>query len=107
MIQLDITGEIKQYSEQINLVEKEIFKLDETISHLKTPLPIVEEYMRCLEDVAGAVNKKRKELDKKISAFLDEYRFIDSEKNVVKKWREKQDELYQLQKCADHTKNYI
>ena len=107
MIQLDITGEIKDYIEQINLVAKEIFKLDETISHLKTPLPIVEEYMRCLEDVAGAVNKKKKELEKKISVFLDEYRFIDTEKNVVKKWREKQNELYQLQKCADNTKNYI
>ena len=107
MIQLDITGEIKDYTEQINLVAKEIFKLDETISHLKTPLPIVEEYIKCLDDQVGAVNKKKKELDKKISAFLDEYRFIDTEKNVVKKWREKQDELYQLQKCADNTTNYI
>ena len=107
MIQLDITGEIKDYTEQINLVETKIFKLDETISHLKTPLPIVEEYMKCLDDQAGAVNKKKKELDKKISAFVDEYKFIDTEKNVVKKWREKQDELYQLQKCADNTTNYI
>jgi superfamily II RNA helicase len=107
MIQLDITGEIKQYIEQINIVEKEIFKLDETIAHLKTPLPIVEEYMRCLEDVAGAVNKKKKELDKKISAFLNEYRFIDTEKNVVKKWREKQDELSEIKYHSENTTNYI
>jgi len=46
-------------------------------------------------------------LDKKISAFVDEYRFIDTEKIVVKKWREKQNELTHLQKCIDNTKNYI
>ena len=107
MIQLDITGEIKQYIEQINLVAKDLTKLDETISILKTPLPVIEEYLRCLEDISGAVNKKKKELDKKISAFLDEYKFIDTEKNVVKKWREKQNELGQLQQCAEHTANYI
>lgn len=107
MIQLDLNGEIKEYTEQINIVSKEIFKLDETIDHLKTPLSIVEEYLICLDDVAGAVNKKKKELDKKINAFLDEYRFIDTEKNVVKKWREKQNELGQLQQCAEHTANYI
>ena len=49
-----------------------------------------------------AVNKKKKELDKKISAFVDEYQFIDTDKNGLKKWREKQDELYHLQKCADY-----
>jgi superfamily II RNA helicase len=107
MIQLDLNGEIKQYIEQINLVAKDLTKLDETIFSLKTPLPVIEEYLRCLEDVAGAVNKKKKELDKKISAFVDEYRFIDTEKNVVKKWREKQNELTHLQNCIDNTKNYI
>jgi superfamily II RNA helicase len=107
MIQLDLNGEINQYIERINLVAKDITKLDDLIAHLKTPLPIIEDYLRCLEDQVGAVNKKKKELDKKISAFLDEYKFIDTEKNVVKKWREKQDELYQLQKCADNTTNYI
>jgi superfamily II RNA helicase len=107
MIQLELTGEIKQYSEQIDLVAKEIHKLDESISLLKTPLPVIKEYLKCLEDVAGAFNKKKKELDKKIGAFLDEYRFIDTEKMIVKKWREKQDELTQLQKCAYNTTNYI
>jgi len=107
MIQLDLNGEIKQYIEQINLVAQDLTKLDESISLLKTPLHVIEDYSRCLEDVVGAVNKKKKELDKKISAFLDEYRFIDTEKNVVKKWREKQDDFYQLNKCADHTANYI
>jgi superfamily II RNA helicase len=107
MIQLDITGEIKDYIEQINIVAKDLTKLDETMSSLKTPLPIIEEYLKCLEDVAGAVNKKKKELDKKIIAFVDEYRFIDTEKNVVKKWREKQNELTHLQKCIDNIQNYI
>ena len=107
MIQLDLNGEIKQYIEQINLVAKDLTKLDESISLLKTPLHVIEDYMRCLDDVVGSVNKKKKELEKKISAFLDEYKFIDSEKNVVKKWREKQDDFYQLNKCVDHTANYI
>jgi hypothetical protein len=107
MIQLDLNGEINQYIERINLVAKDITKLDDLIAHLKTPLPIIEDYLRCLEDQVGAVNKKKKELDKKISAFLDEYKFIDTEKNVVKKWREKQDDIYQLNKCVDHTTHYI
>ena len=107
MIQLDLNGEIKQYIEQINLVAKDLTKLDETMSSLKTPLPVIEDYLRCLEDIAGTVNKKKKELDKKISSFLDEYKFIDTEKIVVKKWREKQNDLEHLQKCADYTTNYI
>ena len=32
---------------------------------------------------------------------------LDTEKNVVKKWREKQYDLNQLQTCIDHTTNYI
>ena len=107
MIQLDITGEIKQYIEQLNIVAKDLTKLDESISLLKTPLAIIKEYMKCLDDQVGAVNKKKKELDKKIRAFLDEYKFIDTEKNVVKKWRETQNEFTYLQKCIDTIQNYI
>ena len=107
MIQLDLNGEINEYIEDINSLSSEIAKLYETIMHLKTPLHIVKEYLVCIDDQVGAVNKKRKELDKRISAYLDEYRFIDSEKMVVKKWIEKQDDFSELTRRLKSTQNYI
>ena len=107
MIKQDIDVEIQEFTKQCDMIQHDIDKLESTISLLKTPKHIVEEYIICLEERTGAVNKKRKELDKKITTFLEEYKFIDSDKVNIQKLLIKQKDLKDCQKMKKHTQEYI
>ena len=74
---------------------------------MKTPQPILEEYLICLEERTDAINKKRKELDKKISAFQTEYRTIDQDKLIVQKLLIKEKDLKTVRDMAENTSQYI
>jgi len=86
MIQEDINAELAGYDERILIAEKEHARLEGCLQHLMTPREIVSRYIECCELVKGAVNKKRKELDKEIVGYKDAYKNIESDKGTVIKY---------------------
>ena len=107
MIKGDIDSQSNEVQKNIEKLEIEYNKITETIKHLKTPIETINEYNSCLEKRPGTVNKKRKEIDRQIQNILDNYKFIEIEKDVIIKYNQKQLELYELQKEHNDIQKYI
>ena len=107
MIKGDIDFQLNEIQKNILKLEIDYNKAEETIKHLKTPIEIIKEYNEYVEIRPSTVNKKRKEIDKKIQNILDNYKFIEIEKAMFITYNRKQIELYELQKEYDDMRKYI
>jgi superfamily II RNA helicase len=67
-----------------------------TLSYLKTPLPVIQQYINYKKELPTLVNKKRKEAERNIAQILDDYRTCVSDVeayNSVEKIQQKMDVL--------------
>lgn len=105
-----ITGEIdKEMSvlhSQMNVLQIEIEKMNNSITYNKTPTDVIEEYIKLLEDKPSSVNKKRKEIERKIQNIIDNYKTIENDKQILQKYNQKQIELQEIQKDMEHLQKY-
>jgi ATP-dependent RNA helicase DOB1 len=107
MIQDDITVYLGEIYNRMAKLEAEINNISESFENLRTPLTEVNRYLNFLEARKTAVNKKRKELDREIQNCLDGYKYIESDKNVVIKYNEKNNELYEVKKEFENTETFL
>ena len=101
MIKGDIDIQSNEIQKNIEKMETEYNKIEETIKYLKTPIEVIKEYIDCVERRPSTVNKKRKEIDRQIQNILDNHKFVETEKITIIKYNEKQKNLYNLQKEQD------
>jgi hypothetical protein len=107
MIKGDIDSQLNEVQKNIEKLETEYDKINETIKHLRTPLEIINEYNDCIEKRPNTVNKKRKEVDRQIQNILDNHKFIEIEKSTIISYNQKQSELRILQKEHNNIQKYI
>ena len=107
MIKGDIDNQSNEVHKNMEKLQTEIDKMNETIKYLKTPIETINEYNDYIEKRPSTVNKKRKEVDRQIQNILDNYKFIESEKSIIIKYNEKQTELQALQKEYNNVEKYI
>jgi superfamily II RNA helicase len=107
MIKGDIDIQSNEIQKNIEKMETEYNKIEETIKYLKTPIEVIKEYIDCVERRPSTVNKKRKEIDRQIQNILDNHKFVETEKTTIIKYNEKQRNLYNLQKEHDDIQKYI
>jgi superfamily II RNA helicase len=107
MIKGNIDSQSSEIQKNIENIEIEYNKIEESIKHLRTPVETINEYILCIEKRPTMVNKKRKEIDRQIQHILDNYKFIETEKSTLIKYNEIQTKLHTLQKENDNIKKYI
>ncbi len=107
MIQEDIDMELGGIYRKMNEASLEIEKTKTVFSTLKTPQGIMEEYLDLCEKRTGAINKKRKEIDRRISAIQQEHKTLDKDKSKMEAIFKKQKEYEELQKDYEHTEKYL
>jgi len=95
MIQGDIDADLKSLDEQIVLHSATNKSANDIM--LRTPRDIVEEYMSLQEDIKTAINKKRREMERRITNIKDEYKLVDTDVAILKKYVEKQQTIDALQ----------
>ena len=107
MIKGDIDCQSNEIQKNIENMEIDYNKIEETIKHLKTPVEIIKEYIDCIERRPNTVNKKRKEIDRQIQNVLDNYKSIESDKIIIQKYLLKQPELENMKKEYENITKYI
>ena len=88
MIHREINSELTQFIQTKNNIEKEIANYKNTISLLKTPQSVIQQYINYTRDVASCVNKKRKEYERFIKSIEEEYKTIKSDKTIIEHYDE-------------------
>ena len=85
MITEDLDNQMKQIDSEItkNTAELDNIKLCSGI--LRTPKEVIEEYIDLQNKRPQSVNKKRKEIERRLEQIKDNYRFIDQDRVTLEK----------------------
>ncbi len=105
MIQDSITSALGTMYKRINELQCE---LDNSKNYqLKTPRSVVEEYLNLLGQRVNAVNKKRKEIERKIKAIQDEFSNIEKDKRTIEVILRRERELNEVEQSCYSTENFL
>jgi superfamily II RNA helicase len=107
MVQTDIENELNQLAHEISSKEAQIVAIEETVSKLQTPVEVIQSYIKCRDARGSAVNKARRELDRKVATIKEENKSIDVDVRFVEKYNEAVVELAELNRQRDATQGYL
>lgn len=89
MIKESIDNEAKNISGSLEALKGDIEKLSEVLDFVKTPRDTIWEYLQLTHQRTSAVNKKRKEIDRKITQIKENYTNIENDKIILEKYNNK------------------
>jgi len=107
MIQDDIDSSLGQIYNSMAKLEGEIDTMSQGLEYLITPFIEIEKYLNMVEAVKTLVNKKRKDMDKEIQNSLNAYKFMETDKHSVIKYRGKMMELSNLRTNFKTTESFL
>ena len=107
MITGDIDSQIEVLNTKISKLQTELDNLNSCVGHLRTPLEIIQELIELKKNIHSSVNKKRKEIERKIAQIIDNYKFIQQDTNSYLKIDEKEKEINSLKDNYDTLHSYF
>ena len=107
MIQDDIENMVNGYCTSKTQIQTELDNMSLVLKACRTPTEIVEEYINLKVQRTKVVNKKRKEIDRKIQTILDQYKNIEKDVDSVNTFTSKREELNNLNNLLQHTEKTI
>ena len=107
MVTGDLDNQMKQIYYKITTANTELDNMKSTLTHLRTPGEIIEQYIELEKNIKFTVNKKRKEMDRQIQNIRDNNKFIDQDKFSYQKISVKENDIASLQNQFDSVNSYI
>jgi antiviral helicase SKI2 len=80
MVTGDIDTKMGEIYYEIEKLEKELDTMRSNTSYFNTPVHIIGEYVDLQQSLQHSINKKRKELERKIQTIKENYKHIENEK---------------------------
>ena len=96
MITSELKSEIQETQTKIDKATQELNNANSYINSLRTPIDIICEYTVLQQNVKLSVNKKRKEIERKIQSIKDNYKYIEQDQTSYQKIAEKEEEIKAL-----------
>lgn len=110
LMQRDIENSINGYDDMIKKHEIDLNNMKIIMENCKTQVNVVEEFILLNDTRMSSVNKKRKEIDRRIANIKDLNKTIDRDVSVVKNYVSKKNEItnlkdniYNIQKTFETT----
>ena len=109
MIQYDIDRQLGSLQREIDVVTGEIGKINGALEYItkKVPKQVLSDFLHLKTILPSCVNKKRKETERAISKFEDEYKTIAKDVETYKKHLEKDWELCKLTNQFSGVEKYL
>jgi superfamily II RNA helicase len=107
MITGELESEIKVTKTKITNATKELDNIKGYIQSLRTPTDIICEYTDLQKNVKISVNKKRKEIERRIQYIKDNYKYIDQDQISYQKVTEKEAEIEYLNRDYKSLETYF
>jgi superfamily II RNA helicase len=96
MIKESIDNEASIIMNSLSSLNDEINKLHEVLESIKTPRETIDLYLDLSCQRTTAVNKKRKEIDRKITQIRENFNNIENDKSILEKYNNKCDDFTHL-----------
>ena len=107
MVTGDLDNQMKEIYYKMTSLNGEIDNIKLCTSNLRTPIPVLQEFIELQTNRVNAVNKKRKDIERKLQNIHDNYKYIEQDKTTYLKIYSKEDQLNELQKEYDSVNSYI
>ena len=107
MITGDLDKQMGDLYTKISTLQTEIDNLNKCIGQLRTPLEIIQELIELRKNIQFSVNKKRKEIERKISQITDNYKFVNQDTESYLKVSDKEKEIDILKDNYDTLHSYF
>lgn len=107
MITGNLDDELTDLHIKLSLYSSDLDNLHLCSTNCRTPKEVVEEYMELQMKRDHVVNKKRKEVDRRISQLQEDYKYIESDKHTIKRLIDKEQEIEGVKTNIDGVNNYI
>lgn len=107
MISSDVENESKELFKKIFTLQNELKDIESCVNLLRTPVETINEFSELQTNVKNAVNKKRKEMERKIQSIKDNYRFIEQDVTTYTKISQKKAEIATANLEYDLSKGYF
>jgi len=107
MITGDLDSQMKEIYYKMTTLQAELDNINNNILQLRTPKEILDEYLELNKNINFAVNKKRKEIDRKIQSITENYRFIKQDLQSYQKISLKEKEINQLKLQYESLNGYF
>jgi superfamily II RNA helicase len=107
MITKDLDNQMCELHTKMSKLQTELDNLNNNLKNLRTPREVIDEYIELNQTIKFAVNKKRKEMERKLQSIKDGYKFIDHDQASFSKITEKEQEMNALQRHYDSLNTYF
>ena len=107
MITGDLDDQMKQLYYKMTSLQTELDNINNSIKLLRTPMEVLDEYLELKKSVQTAVNKKRKEMERKIQHVVDNHRFLNQDLQSYQKISVKEKEMNELKSQYDSLQGYF
>ena len=107
MITCDLDKQMDELHTKMSKLQTELDNLNNCNQQIRTPLEIIQELIDLKKNLHSAVNKKRKEIERKISEINDNYKFINQDMNSYLKAADKEKEINSLKSDYDVLHSYF
>jgi superfamily II RNA helicase len=107
MITGDLDKQMRELYTKMTKLQTEIDNTNNCIGNFRTPLEIIQELIELRKNLQTSVNKKRKEIERRISQITDNYKFISQDLNSYLKLSEKEKEMNSLKDNYDTLHSYF
>lgn len=93
MITGDLDNQMKEIYYKITTLQGELDNINNCVSLLRTPIKVLDEYLEIKQKMSCVVNKKRKEIERKIQNINDNYRFLNQDLQSYQKIQKVEHEI--------------
>jgi superfamily II RNA helicase len=107
MVTGDLDNQMKEIYYKMSRLNGEIDNMKTCATSLRTPGSILREYIDLQNEKITSVNKKRKEIERKLQNIIDNHKFVEQDSITNKNLLLKCSELQDLQKDYDYVNSYI
>jgi superfamily II RNA helicase len=107
MVTNDLDNQLKEIQSNIEKKKLELYNINSIFTNIKTPKESIQEYIELQKNKMNSVNKKRKEMERKIQQLLEDYKFIEKDTITFQKIAGKEEEIRVLENQYQNVNNYI
>jgi superfamily II RNA helicase len=107
MITGDLDDQMKEIYNKITSLQTELDNINNYITQIRTPLEVLDEYVELNRNVCNVVNKKRREIERKIQSIIDNHRFLNQDLQSYLKINAKEKEINLLKSQYESLHSYF
>ena len=107
MAKNSIAGEIAEYRKDVSHISKTLEEKRAASQHIRTPPAVCAEYETLVEQCRYTVNKKRKDVERKLAAIKDQHKYIAEDLVLLSKIRSLESDLSRLTANITATESHL